>query len=1550
MLRVRARRMLRAAPVRRARPMLARPAAAPAATGHAGALPPYLRAATPPGPPPPPGAHDAHAQAKPGDPHGEQEHDAEGTASAKAPHRDADKAAKGLVAKAHGKADAHERAGAHEKAAPTKAPHAVKAAAAVHRGGAAAGGGGAPAAVADSGGGGGGGGEAASGGELATTETSAAEERAQEHVEEKLEQAAPANDEEHGGEGAPEAPASAAAPPATPEALSQASEAADAPAPPVSSDDAEAASGSDAESAAPAEPAAPEPKPAEPAAAANDPEAFERANTQVEAREAQRDTQRAAEAGTEDRAQEHSEQQADAGEPAGASAELSGEERGTGMAAVAEPAEDGGGGGGEAAAPAAGGGGAAPPVPEPEPAPDTASGDPESGLASAATLQPVQAAQALNGVGTSIDNTAKAEGESLQSQIPKVEVGGDGSGGSAVVRAGEGDAAKGAKALASGRARPMPEPKPLPPPGPAPTARIAIPFVSDTNEGKVRREDAMKVASSVENMPTTDPSIDTSAGPPPTLLKTGDANPNQMDRQRAELDGAVTAQKAQGARDAAQPAGETQVRDRTKREALAAPKLAASAAAAQGAAVPDEEAVGIIAEQKQGDEVRGAMAQAQGDMASRRTEHESKVSDEKAKSNAEIAELKRENAAEQKAEKDKVVADVGRARADWTGDQDAEGRKADDKAAKEIAKGNDDIAKEEKQGNDNAAKEISSGEKEAAEAKEAAEKEAAEKKREAEKKKEEDSGGIFGWIASKVSAFFDALKSAITKVFDAAKKLVKAAIDKAKKLAVAAIEAARKAVVGLIKAVGAALIAIGDVMLAAFPGLKKKWRGFIESKVKSAEDAVNRLADALKKGVTKLLDALGKAFEFLLDAYKKAMLAVLDVAKGIAMAAIKVAKAIADAIGTWITIIKDIASGPMDWLSKLGSAAVDGIKNHLWNAFQRDVKEWFNAKLEEVLGLGMTIWNVLSQGGIKMAEIGTMVFEALKAAIPAALIQLLIEKLVAMIIPAAGAVMAIIEGLQAAWGTIQRILSAIGRFIAFLKAVKGGGAGPQFADMLSAAAIVVIDFVANWLLKRLRKPASKVGGKIKAIAQKIMAKIKSAAKKVGGALKRAAGKIGSKIKAGFGKIKKKFTDWRAKRKAKKDAKHKDKPDANKKKQDKEANKRERLRKAVTGLRPKIEGAARGGKLSGLLLKAKLAFWKLTYRLSSLQLKEGGGSATVTATVNPSEEIKRFVARFGAQLRKLIYEAADNVMDHPKVQEAAAKAAAIVDGKPVKDASGKDVDPKVESGAESLAVSKELARKRAPGESADVDMGSGGSATITRDPLKRSKDPEGAPPGLQLVEGGGSYVNHPQEFKAAASTAGVSEQDLHKATVATFLGGGTVAASAQEVKDFGAKQALLKICEISRNCASGLISVDTAREAANGRMDTAAAVASDPMTGVALKDKRLSPEKEGYHERAAAALKEPDPTARAKLVESKGAVATNKRVEELGRAGREPTGKAKRVRRVIKQQLDFVARVLQVEYEAGRMLFTDETHLTKDLEQQIEKAILRRFKELTGLPE
>ena len=337
---------------------------------------------------------------------------------------------------------------------------------------------------------------------------------------------------------------------------------------------------------------------------------------------------------------------------------------------------------------------------------------------------------------------------------------------------------------------------------------------------------------------------------------------------------------------------------------------------------------------------------------------------------------------------------------------------------------------------------------------------------------------------------------------------------------------------------------------------------------------------------------------------EKAYLAAIDIVAKVVEGAIKAAQAAIALLGLFAAIIKDIASGPGQWISNLGAAVVNGIKNHLWKAFKAAVKAWFLSKLEEVLGVGMTIFNILFKGGIKLAEIGKMAFEGLKAAIPIALIAILVEKLVAMIVPAAGAIMVIIESLQAAWGTISRILQAIDKFISFLKAVKSGSAGAQFADAVAAAAVVVIDFVANWLIKRIRGPASKIGGKIKAIAKKILAKIKAAAKKVGKAIKKAAKKIGAKIKAGFKKLKSKFKKKGKKGKAKQKADEKKKKDKQKKIEEAMAKTKAEIDKMLAkGTRP-------------LIMKVRLAYLKMRYRWQQLSLAKEGSSFTIKGSINP----------------------------------------------------------------------------------------------------------------------------------------------------------------------------------------------------------------------------------------------------------------------------------------------------------------------------------------------
>lgn len=948
-----------------------------------------------------------------------------------------------------------------------------------------------------------------------------------------------------------------------------------------------------------------------------DPEATQRAQVATEARAESHDNQQVAQSASDDHAQDQAEQQAQtsAGATVSAAADLSSGEAGAGLADLSESVGGGGEGGGGGGAGAAGGGGGAASVVEEAAPPDLAAQDPAEGLGAAASLGPVQAGAALGGVSSAINRSASEEADALQAQIPATEVGEDGAPATAVqTLAGEAQAAR-PNAVKPGASPATPQPAATPAAGPAPIASVAEPQVSAGEDGKVTSEDGARVQGAVANLPTHDPGLDVSAGAPPQVQLSGEADPASADQQKAELDQTVATQRQQGAADAAAPAGENAIRANRPRKVLQGPEIAKGRAAAGSKSGMDaaaaEEGLAIIAKEKKGPEVRAALARAQAEMAGKKGEHQQKVSAEKRKSDEQMAALKADNAAEQAAEKAGARSEVAKARSDWTAEQHKQLSATNEKASQEVAKGHTQVNQEHNQADQKATQHISDGEREAGEAKANAERDAAAKKAEAKK----ESGGVFGWLSSKVSSFFNAIKRGITAIFDAAKKLVRAAIDKAKKLAVAVIEAARKAIVAIIKAVGAALIALGDVLLAAFPNLKKRFRSFIEAKVKAAEDAVNRLADALKKGITRLLDALGQAFEFLLDAYKKAMFMVLDAAKAVVDGAIKAAKAVADLVGTFIVLIKDIAANPGGWISKLGAAVMDGVKNHLWKAFQSAVKGWFNDKLEEVLGVGTSIWNVLKKGGIAIQDVGKMAFEALKAAIPQALIQLLIEKVVAMIVPAAGAVMVIIEGLQAAWGTVQRIIAALGKFVSFLKAVKSGGAGPSFAELLASAAIVVIDFVANWLLKKLRGPASKVGAKVKAIAQKIMAKMKAAMKKVGGALKKVAKKIGGAFKKG----KSRFTDWRARRKAKRDSK-KQKDEQSYRKQSKDAARKrkmdERVKRAQNELPPLIKSFL-SRKPGRMRLLAQLLFWRAKYRMNSLKTEGSAGQYHVVGRINPT---------------------------------------------------------------------------------------------------------------------------------------------------------------------------------------------------------------------------------------------------------------------------------------------------------------------------------------------
>jgi len=797
-----------------------------------------------------------------------------------------------------------------------------------------------------------------------------------------------------------------------------------------------------------------------------------------------------------------------------------------------------GGGGAEAPTGGGGGGGGAAITEKPAPpVPDVSGAEPSAALASVSNLPPAQLLAGLGSVGSAVGNTVAKERAELAANPPQMESP------SASPPTGEKSAAdkdlppgktpKAVEKTPEGQAKPTPQPKPVPLPPPA-AAAVPQPQVKGDEQGKLSEGDIKNLQASVNAIPARDPGLqNVSAGTPPQLELQGNADPQKALEQKAKLEKGLTEAQGQGQQDLAQPAGEQEISPKVPKETLRAEGIggggAGGAVAAGGGAaggVAGDEAISIIAQQQQGQQIQAAVAQAQAQMAGKRQEHTAQVAEEKAKSNKEIAKLQQDNAVEQEAQRAKAQTDIGQQRSQWQKEQDTLITKSRQDAEAAISKVGKEVSQEQVKGQSKAAEHIKEGEVKAAEERRKGEEKAA-----AEKKKgEEQSGGIFGWLADKAKAFFEGIKQAIHAAMEAARAAVKFVIEGAQKLATAAIEAARQVIVGIIKLAGEALIAIGEVMLAAFPEMRERYRNAMKAIVRTAENAVNAIANNLKKGVQVALNLLGKGLDFALGLMEKGLMAAVDIASTGVQAAISTAKAAVEAVGAFSVLAKDIASSPGQWLSNLGSGAQDGVRNHLWGAFQTATQEWFNQKVEGVLGLGMPVWKVLNQGGIKTAEVGKMAWEGIKSAIPPALIQILIEKVISMIVPAAGAVLAIIEGLQAAWGTVSRVIQAFDRFMGFLKAVKTGQSGPQFGAALAAAGVVLIDFVSNWLLKRVRGAASKVAGKIKEIAKKIGRKLKAASKKLGGK---------------FGKVKDKFFGKQKGDKGqgrKTDSKHRDKKD------------------------------------------------------------------------------------------------------------------------------------------------------------------------------------------------------------------------------------------------------------------------------------------------------------------------------------------------------------------------------------------------------------------------
>ncbi|MFG2226857.1 DUF4157 domain-containing protein [Streptomyces sp. NPDC048644] len=751
-----------------------------------------------------------------------------------------------------------------------------------------------------------------------------------------------------------------------------------------------------------------------------------------------------------------------------------------------------------------GGGGQAPKEKKQEEPPDVSGQDPKAALGTVSKLSPDQAQAALPGVDGAADRKVGEEQKRLaanppkrerpsgapqtqsgapQAEAPEAPVTGK------LEKVGPPEQGKKQQAKGSDKAE-----------GAKPTDNVQQPKVTPGKDGKLTESDAKSVEAAADQVPTTDPELrNKTVGPAPKIKLEGESDPQRTDKQAEKLKEKQGTIQDTGRADASKPMGEDKIFPDAPEEELrgkAAGRAGGGGQRSGGGSAKQHE--GIVAKQERGGEIQGAAGQSQTELAAKEKQHqqgEQKAHQEKQQEiDGEVA----RNTEQQTAERGRAAEQAGKERQSWRDEQD-----------KKIEQADKDTEKEHKGGNEKITKERDGKDKEVEDRKDTDNKDidhqADQAEKDAKKKKDEkknESGGLFGKILDAVGDFFKGLLDAVTKIFDAARNAINSLIDKFKEFANKAIDAVRDFAIKAINVLADALIAIGDVLLAAFPELRDKFRKAIEGLRDAAIATVNKLADGLKKAVNTLLDALAAGLNKLLDVLEAGIKAAIKIYAEAIKAALKFAQAAIEALGKFAALVADIAPDPGGWLMKAGSAAKTGIQEHLWGAIKSAVKQWFDTKVEGILGLGKAVISVLVKGCMSLKQIGKMAWDAIVASLPMMIASLVVEKVVSMIVPAAGAILTIIQGLMAAWDTVSSILTAFGKFFAFLKAVKAGPAACLFAEAVAAGVVALLDFITNFLLQRLGRATKGVGKRLKAMAQKITAGLK----KTGKGARKAAGK------------------------------------------------------------------------------------------------------------------------------------------------------------------------------------------------------------------------------------------------------------------------------------------------------------------------------------------------------------------------------------------------------------------------------------------------------------
>ncbi|MFI1369480.1 eCIS core domain-containing protein [Streptomyces griseochromogenes] len=735
------------------------------------------------------------------------------------------------------------------------------------------------------------------------------------------------------------------------------------------------------------------------------------------------------------------------------------------------------------------------------PAPNLSQVSPEAGLSTAARLKPHQALEAMGGVSGSVDRSVGDEHKQLAAAPPSMQrpAGApqtlegkpktDSPARYAQDPAQKSEAPEQENAEVTGAKQPegQIEAEKAEEPSGWQTFKMALGFgIGWLAEKLGFKVDKQELAAKFAGLPTKDEALkQAQAGNAPGVQMQAAAEQTAGEQGSAvDTKGQETVDTARD--DSGRAMGEDQVYPDAPQEQLKGKvpgadgaKAAAPGKASTGAVPPD--AASTVAEHDRGPEFQAAFSQGQKGMSDGRQTKDKDFRDSQRKHKQQVDGEIGKNTREQTGRRTKALDEVTAQRTDWRKEQDQELQKLGGKKTERSKKLRNDVEDREKKTDDDVSKQKTDSDKQIKDKGDQAETDAKNKADGAAK----DSGNwltkAFDWIKEKVIE----IKNAIVRVIRDARDAVVGFIKNFKETVERWIDEARKFIVDTVKNLIDDLIEFAKAMVRAVVELAARIRKFITDLIAAAIAFVTRLAAQLKRIVTDLLNALAKMLSDILNILKKMLMDVIKSVIDAIRTVLDYASKLLGAFGEFMMIAIDFLDDPGGWLSGAKNSAVDGAKNHLFREVQSAVKQWFQSKIEEIIGVPKAIIDKLIKGGFSLERIVKETWDAVVPQLPFIIGEIVITKVVAKLIPGAGWVTAVIDAIRTAIGALGEILRAMGAVLAWLRAVRQGGAGVLFAKAVAAGIVALLELAYQALLDGIGKYVAKVGKRLKGVAAKL---------------------------------------------------------------------------------------------------------------------------------------------------------------------------------------------------------------------------------------------------------------------------------------------------------------------------------------------------------------------------------------------------------------------------------------------------------------------------------